>query len=101
MGKKLPPDQMELYRRVDEILTYLWDPIGISWVPQARDEYSAYLPQVFKRVIDGQSANKIADCLIQFETESIGLNSTIKSKEHALSIAKLLIDHYEWIKQKN
>jgi hypothetical protein len=30
MGKKLTPNQMELYKRIDEILFYKWDPIGIS-----------------------------------------------------------------------
>ena len=47
MGQKLPPDQMELYRRVDEVLHYLWDPIGVAGAPEARDEYYSYLPHVF------------------------------------------------------
>ena len=37
MGKKLPPDQLELYKRIDEILFYKWDPIGISDGDWARD----------------------------------------------------------------
>ena len=48
MGKKLDPQQMELYRATDEVLHYIWDPIGVSDAPNARDEYSSYLPQVFK-----------------------------------------------------
>ncbi|MDP2523831.1 hypothetical protein Q8W30_14745 [Neptunomonas phycophila] len=46
MGKKLPPDQLELYKRIDEFLFYKWDSIGISDGDWARDEYQSYLPRV-------------------------------------------------------
>jgi len=45
MGQKLPPKQLELYKRIDEILFYRWDPIGVSDGAWARDEYQSYLPQ--------------------------------------------------------
>ena len=50
MGKKLEPKDEELYRRVDEVLHYILDPIGVSGIPQARDEYYSYLPGVFQLV---------------------------------------------------
>ncbi len=53
MGQKLPPDQMELYRRTDEVLHYIWDPIGIAGTPEARDEYYGYLPTVFSLLLKG------------------------------------------------
>lgn len=53
MGHKLPPDQMALYRRIDEILRNDWDPIGVSGIPEARDEYYDYLPIVFRLVLGG------------------------------------------------
>ena len=46
MNKQLSPEHQELYGRVGEVLHYLWDPIGVSGVPQARDEYDSYVPQV-------------------------------------------------------
>ena len=48
MGTKLEPHDEELYRRVDEVLHYIWDPIGVAGAPMARDEYYAYLPQIFR-----------------------------------------------------
>ena len=36
----------ELHRRTDEVLHYIWDPIGVSGVPTARDEYSGYVPRL-------------------------------------------------------
>ena len=47
----LPPLELELYKRCDEVLHYVWDPIGISDVPEARDEYESYLPTVWRLVI--------------------------------------------------
>ena len=40
------PD-LELYRRIDEILHFNWDPTGVADVPETRSEYYSYLPQVF------------------------------------------------------
>ena len=53
MGKKLSPKENKLYKRVDETLFYIWDPIGVNHVPQARDEYYSFLPGIFELVING------------------------------------------------
>lgn len=50
----LQPSDAELYRRVDEVVHYLWDPIGISHLPGARDEYQSYLLGIFGRLQKGQ-----------------------------------------------
>lgn len=88
MGRKLPPDQMKLYKRIDEILLNDWDPIGVSAVPEARDEYYGYLPQVFRLVIEGASQSAIADYLFRVETESMGLTGV---KEHCMKIAAAVL----------
>jgi len=64
MGKKLPPQELKLYGQVDEILHYMWDPIGVAGVTQARDEYYSYLPQVFQLVLKNESKEKIAAYLL-------------------------------------
>ena len=43
MGQKLPPCEAKLYRHCDEILHYIWDPIGVAGRTGARDEYDSYL----------------------------------------------------------
>jgi hypothetical protein len=60
MGKKLPPEQLELYQKLDEILWADWDPIGISDVSEARDEYYSYLPRVFHLALEFSDAIIIA-----------------------------------------
>jgi len=89
MGNKLAPKEAELYRRVDEILHYKWDPIGISNEPGARDEYHSYLPKVYKLTQEANFTDKIADYLDEVVSENIGLNS---NHEHSLEIAVIITD---------
>jgi hypothetical protein len=94
MKDQLNPNEKELYRRTDEILHYLWDPIGVSDVPQARDEYYSYLPGVFSRLIDNSKDHEIAAYLTKVEEGSMGMTP---NKEKALQIARMLIEAKEWI----
>ncbi len=85
---KLEAKEKELWTRVDEVLHYLWDPIGISDAPQARSEYSSYLPQVFKRVLNQDSKESTAKYLVSIETDFIGLSG---NKTKALDVAETLL----------
>lgn len=73
MGNKLPPQELELYRRVDEALHYRWDPCGVSDAPQARDEYYGYLPGIFSLLQGGADASAIASALATIEQERMGM----------------------------
>ena len=88
MGQKLPPDKLELYKRIDEILFYKWDPIGISNINWSRDEYQMYLPQVFQLALNNDSPKPIAEYLTQITTERMGLRRRIS---HDMKIAELII----------
>jgi len=89
MGKKLSPDQLELYKRIDEILFYKWDPIGISDSDWARDEYQPYLPRVFAFALESDSPESIAEFLEVVSTEGMGL---FAASEHNRKIAELIIE---------
>jgi hypothetical protein len=97
MGQKLAQKDEELYKRVDEVLHYIWDPIGVSGMPMARDEYYSYLPQVFSLVKDGASADRIAIYLFKVVTERMELRETM---ENAHKIVKILQDWKEGIDEK-
>ena len=47
-------------RYINEVLPYVWDPIGVAGMPQTRDEYDSYVPGVFKLVEGGANKNEIA-----------------------------------------
>jgi hypothetical protein len=89
MGQKLPPQQMELYNRIDEILFYKWDPVGISDSDWGRDEYYGYLPKVFRMALEQATPESIAEYLSSITTESMGLSA---AKEHDLAIAKQILE---------
>ena len=88
MGKKLPPDKLELYKRIDEILFYKWDPIGVSDQYWPRDEYQMYLPQVFQLALDNDSPKPIARYLTQISTDRMELRRRVR---HDMKIAELII----------
>ena len=77
-----------LYRAVDEVLHYIWDPIGISGVPEARDEYHPYLPHVYDLVRNGADTTEVANYLSSITTERMGLTA---NASHDLQIANVLL----------
>lgn len=95
MGQKLSAPDLSLYRAVDEVLHYVWDPIGVCGVPQARDEYHGYLPQVFGLLRDGADQFAIAAFLTSITTERMGLSSR---PDHDSEVARILLDWKESVR---
>jgi hypothetical protein len=89
-----------LFIAVDEILCYLWDPIGVSsdGTPQTRDEYTSYVPEIVKLLEDGADAQQIADNLDRIEVEQMGLDS---DKGRNRGISELLIDKYRFLVERS
>lgn len=81
-------DLIKLTQRVDEILYYTWDPIGVSDTPACRNEYSSYTATVVKCVLK-EDLKSIAAQLNKLELTSMGLKpNEVKN----LEVAKLLLD---------
>jgi len=81
MGLKLPPDQLALYRGIDEIMWRDWDPIGVSrWESAPRDEYQGYVPQVFHLALQAAPATEIAEYLRQVTVERISLSASLETE---------------------
>ena len=73
---------------VDEILHYLWDPIGLAGSPCTRDEYSSYVPHVTRLLRTGADAQKITHHLLSLEEVNMGLDA---DQDNAAQVAKRLI----------
>lgn len=91
---------MALYRRVDEVLYYIWDPIGISDSAYARSEYQGYLPSLFALVFEGKPKEEIAEKLHAIATGHMGLDDTGEMKKHCLRVAEILLAHKGWYDKK-
>ena len=85
MGTKLPPKELELYLAIDALLLNEWDPIGVSGIEEAKDEYYAYLPHVFKMVMANVATAEIAQYLDTVITERMELHSDL---QHSTKIAE-------------
>jgi hypothetical protein len=95
MKSSLNESEIELLRRIDEILYYVWDPIGVSRAPATRDEYESYVPHVFKLLLGNSSAESISNHLDSIAKENMGLGQ--QGKEDSFVVAELLIKCYDHI----
>ena len=98
MGRKLTPFENDLYQHTDEVLHYVWDPIGIAGIPQARDEYNSYLPQVFSMLLEQKEEAEIVEYLIKVEDERMGLTP---DPVKAAQVAALLTDWSEILHERH
>ena len=87
MRQQFSSTELVLYRAVDEVLHYVWDPIGVAGAPEARDEYCGHLPNVYGLVRDARDAAAIAQYLTQ-AVEAMGLSV---NSERDLKVARILV----------
>ena len=86
MGQQSSPYEQELWRRVDEVLHYVWDPAGVSNSPVARNDYDDYLPAVFELLRDGAVEDTIAAHLDALEENDFGLEADSEMTGHVADI---------------
>ncbi len=96
LGRNNIENETQLYRLCNEVLFYIWDPIGVRTSAAARDEYDSYAKTVFRYLEEGQNAQKIADYLGEVRTTSIGLPS---AREEDYEVAELLVAWRESIRE--
>jgi hypothetical protein len=97
MKQKLSPFESELGQRVDEVLHYVWDPIGVAIAPGARDEYSGYALRALGMLLESTDARSLTAFLLEIESEGMGL---MARPEHALHVAELLLDWKQTLHEK-
>jgi hypothetical protein len=79
---------LKLYQSIEEILYKDWDPIGVSYIAEVRDEYQSYLPQVFKLALEHADSASIAEYLHWVAKERMGLSSEIRN--HLIIAEKII-----------
>jgi len=83
-------DKNELSKRVDEVLFYKWDPIGVSDEPCARGEYESYVQKVRSLVEKTNEIEPIASYLESVVKDMMGMKP---NRKHSEVIAELLLEH--------
>ena len=88
MKHGLGPEDRRLHPAISEILHYIWDPIGIAGIPEARDEYEGYVAAILSLLRSDAGESAIVDYLVEVETDSMGLE---RPREHSIKTAELLL----------
>ena len=89
---RFKPDELEC--RVDEVLYYKWDPIGINHYVTARAEYRSYVSSILQTLMDGDLV-QLTEQLQYIERNNMGL---VVEESNAKKIAELLLSHKEAIR---
>jgi hypothetical protein len=89
--------EKELYRRVDEVVHYCWDPIGVSDSAHSRDEYYGYLPTIFSHV-KAADLNAILDYMKWVVTDQMGMSF---DGDRAKQAAELMLEWKTVIESRN
>jgi hypothetical protein len=76
-----------LYKKIDDILWFDWDPIGINNIAP-RDEYQSYVPEIYGLVKENASREEIANRLLRLQSETMGMDGTL---EDCLNIADKIL----------
>lgn len=73
-----------LYKKIDDILWFDWDPLGINGFAP-RDEYQSYIPQILRLKIADAPLQQIADLLFKLEKDVISMG---KGLVHCYQVAE-------------
>lgn len=95
MQNCLTPEDKLLWRRVGEVLHYVWDPCQTADVPHARDEYESYIPQVYALLSAGASADELARLLAAIENNSIRTGGTAEALQR---VGELLVEWRQYLR---
>ena len=74
------------HREIKRVLLQDWDPIGVGDVPEAQDEYDAYVPDVYRLLMGRVSVREVFEYLWQVETEHMGLRGN-RAHTHEIAIS--------------
>jgi hypothetical protein len=76
-----------LYKAVRQILMREWDPIGVSDVQAAQDEYDKYIRPIVRLVLKNASPSVLSEHLLHIENVEMGLRA---DRRRALRAAEKL-----------
>lgn len=87
----------ELLQRVDEVLYYHWDPLGVAREPVSRQEYAAFVPEVFAALLDDADEHRVMELLLLLESEFLGIGPR---PSQARRVAEMLVDWRALLEQQ-
>ena len=86
MATSMDAQDQQLLRIVSEVLHYIWDPIQVPGVPQARDEYEGYVGPTYSLLRSGASEAEMSEHLHRIADERMGLPARRQKADDAASV---------------
>ena len=78
--------------KVRQVLMEAWDPIGVRDVPEAQDEYDAYVAKVYVMLMDGRASQQaIAAYLNHVATDRMGLSPSPQGEASSAHAASMIL----------
>ena len=87
--KKAQKKAKQIQNKIRTILLSDWDPIGVSDIPEAQDEYDEYIGKIYGVLSRTKSEEKLFELLCQIETEYMELEC---NKESLRTVARKLLE---------
>src|SRR5690242_13762857 len=82
----------QAHQLIRDILMTEWDPIGVADIPEARDEYDAYVMEIYGLLSRRAVAKDIFESLWWVETEHMGLRGNRQRTERVANRLASLVD---------
>jgi hypothetical protein len=91
----------QVHNRVDELLHYIWDPIGVAGTPEARDEYDSYVAGAVTMLFEGAAVDDLVRYLHSIETEAMGLTRFGLTRKETRHAAEVLVRSFRSIRDSD
>ena len=89
-------NRVPISQSLDEILHYVWDPIGIAGQSGMRNEYHTYATHAYALLKNNATSDEIRRYLTMIEREQMENSITEQKIEHIDFVVRLLVDAREW-----
>jgi hypothetical protein len=80
----------EIQESIRQVLLRDWDPIGVSDIPEAQDEYDVYVGGVYRLLASEASEDEIIEHLFKVESDTMGMPAA--DREGLRGVARKLIE---------
>jgi hypothetical protein len=82
----------EIQKAIGEILMQHWDPIGVSDISEAQDEYDSYIGHIYRLLASSRSAEELVSYLSDVEAHTMGLGWADSERIRNVSSRLLALD---------
>jgi len=84
---------------IRHILMAKWDPIGVSDIPEATDEYDRYVGEIYELLKSRATEKEISQYLIEVETDRMGLtdkcgNPLVPAETRSIAVLALQLANF-------